>query len=192
MNCAELAADIVAAQCGKNATVGLEDELTLINFDDVNKAESTVTNNVISEFVLKASKKGYKFTTLGRSLNDAGVPSVARGTYKNTVVHSLPLRIFVKTEEAKAFINKLIEGARFMAIPKNKEIGEAGEVKYEAYGWDNGLEITALVGTAAMTDGVVYDVTVSSIDGAGEGSLPKSIWDTDLATTEAMIESLTV
>ena len=191
MNCTELTAGVVGAQCGKNATVGLEDELVLINFDDADKAGSTVTDNVISELLLKTGKKGYNFTTIGRSFNDAGVPSVTRGTYKNTVVHSLPLRIFLKTEEAKAFINKLIEGARFMAVVKNKEIGEAGEVKYETYGWDNGLEITALVGTVAMADGIVYDVTVSSVDGAGEGSLPKSIWDTDLATTETMIASLT-
>ncbi|OJV40832.1 MAG: hypothetical protein BGO29_14790 [Bacteroidales bacterium 36-12] len=191
MNCSDLLAAVTAAQCGKNATVGLEDNLILVNFNDVDKAASVVTSDVISDLVLKSGKKGYTFTTIGRSFNDAGVPSVNRGTYKNTVSHSIPLRIFIKTEPAKAFVNKLIAGARFMAIAKNNEIGTAGEVKYEVYGWDNGLEITNLASTVAMADGVVYDVTVSSIDGAGEGSLPKSIWDTDLETTELIIAGLT-
>ena len=190
-NCSEIIQDVIGAECGKNATVGLEDDLILINFDDIDKPGSTVTNNVISELVLNGTKKGFKFSTIGRSMNEAGVPSVNRGTYKNTVIHSLPLRIFVKNEKVKDFVNKFIEGARVGAVVKNREIGEAGEVKYEFYGFDNGLEITTLVATTAMTDGIVYDITISSVDGAEEGSLPKSIFDTDLATTEAMLASLT-
>ena len=126
----------------------------------------------------------------GGIMNDTGV-SLSVGTYRNTLIHTAMLRIFTKNEDSKKFVNQFIAGARVIAVFKNKEEGKDGDVKYEAYGWDNGLEISELTNTVAMTDTIVYDLQLASTDAAQEGSLPKSVFDTDLATTEAMLASLT-
>lgn len=191
MDCSKITKGLIAATCGKNATAGLEDDVLLINFDDIDRTLSVVEDNVITSIVLKSGAKAYKFTTIGRSLNDMG-GTLTKGTYRDFWLHSLPLRIFTKNEDSKAFVNDLTAGARLVPVIKNKETGVAGDVKYEALGWDNGLELNEGTFSAAMTDGVVYDITLSSTDTAQESSLPKSIFDTDLATTEAMIDSLTV
>lgn len=190
MDCSKLTAGIIAAECGKTATSGAEDDVLLINFDDIDRAESEVVDNVITKLILKSGAKAYPFTTFGKSLNDAGA-TFTKGTYRNTWVHNVPNRLFTKNELSKKFVNQIADGARVVEIVKNKEIGASGEVKYEAYGWDNGLELNEATTTIAMADGVVYDLNMGSSDTAQEGSLPKSVFDTDLATTELMIQGLT-
>ncbi|MDR1544955.1 MAG: hypothetical protein LBS50_11260 [Prevotellaceae bacterium] len=189
MNCSELTAGLIAAQCGQLETAGASGEVILIDFNTVDRADSTVTNNIISAIELLTGKYAYKFETFDRSLDEAGA-TFARGTYRNTFTHSVPLRIFVKTEGAKAFVNNLASGVKVIAILKNKATGVAGEVKYEAYGWDNGLEVSESAPTIAMADGVVYPLTLASTDTAQEGSLPKSVWVSTLAATETMLAGL--
>ncbi len=181
-------------------------EIILINYDDVDKTQSIVENNVITKIELKEDTKAYEFSTFGKSLDEAGATFV-KGTYRNTWQHTLPLRIFVKHEDAKAFVNNFAAGTKIIAIVKNKEIGEAntaegriaGAVKYEAYGWDNGLELNESTNTVAMADGVVYSLTLGTSETAQEGSLPKSVFATknnestpSLSATEEMLSSLVV
>ncbi|MCL2596267.1 MAG: hypothetical protein FWD66_01105 [Paludibacter sp.] len=191
MKCSELNAGLVTAICGKKESKGAEGDVILINYDDIDREHCMVTDNIISELELKTGKTGFAFTTFGRSLNESGA-TFARGTYTNSWTHTVPLKIFVKTEEAKTFVNKLSSGARIVAILKNRAIGTAGEVKYEVYGWDNGLELSESANTIAMADDVVYTATVASTDTAQEGSLPKSIFKTDSATTELLLQNLLV
>lgn len=189
MDCSELTKGLMAADCNSSATAGLEGDVTLVNFNDVDKSESVVVNNVITDFIMKEGKQGYSFSTFDKSFDDAGATFV-KGTYRNTWQHNLPLRIFVKNEDVKRFVNEFGAGAKVIAIVNNKESGETAEVKYEAYGWDNGIELNESTNTVAMTDGVVYTLTLGSSDTAQEGSLPKSVFKTDLATTETMIGSI--
>jgi hypothetical protein len=189
MNCSNLTQGLVAAMCNQSATVGADDDVFLINFNDIDKTESTETNNIISNITLKNDKQAYAFQTIGKSLNGSGV-SFSKGTYRNTVAQNIWLRIFVKTEAVKTFVNEFISGARVVAVVKNKETGPDGQVKYEAYGWDNGLELNELAATIEMTDGVVYPLNIGSSDTAQEGSLPKSVFITSEAATEAMLAGL--
>jgi hypothetical protein len=190
MNCGELTKDLIAASCGQTAVAGLEDDVILINYNDIDKTASTVTNNVISSLLLKGSKKGFKFSTFGRSLDESGI-TFTKGTYRNTWAHDLYLRIFTKDEDAKKYVNEFGDGAKVVAIVRNNEIGKDGDVAYEVYGWDNGLELKESTSTVAMQDGVVYMLHIGSSDTAQEGSIPKSVFATDLETTEQMVNALT-
>ncbi len=182
---------MIAKECNKSATAGAEDEVIIFNLSDLDRENSVVsTDNVITALELKAGKKAYTFTTFGKSLGESGA-TFTLGTYRNTWIHTIMQRIFTKNEEAKKYVNSLGLGAKICAIVKNNERGENGEVKYELYGWDNGLILKESASTIAMTDGVVYPLTVGSEETAQESTLPKSIFVTDLATTEQMINSLT-
>lgn len=190
LDCAQLTAGLLAADCNTSATAGLEDDVILMNYDDVDKTASAVANNIVSSIVMKSGKKGFIYTSFGKSFDDSGA-TFTKGTYRNTWLHTLMMRIFAKSENAKSFVNELGAGAKIIAIVKNKEGGTGGEVKYEVYGWDNGLELNESANVVQMTDGVVYTLNAGSSDTAQEGSLPKSVFDTDLATTEKMLESIT-
>lgn len=189
MDCSKITKGLVAALCEKSATAGAEDDCYIVNFDDIDRIKSVVAENVISSIIMQAEKLGFAFTTIGKSYNAAG-STFNKGTYRNTVSQTVPLNIFVKTEEAKKFVNQFIGGAKVVVILKNKEPGENGEVQYEAYGWDNGIELSELSSTIEMADGVVYGLTLSSSDTAQEATLPKSVFAGDKEATELMLKSL--
>lgn len=195
MNCSDITANLIAAVCGKQALAGTEADVILINFEDIDRSLSTLVGDVLTEIVLKNTKKGFSFT----SLEDATVGDFAmnKGTYFNSWNHNLPLKIFTKSEASKAFMNKGA-GARVVAIVKNKEIGTAlsggvvttGEVKYEVYGWDSGLEVLEATGTTAIADGVVYDIKYGTGEKSKENSIPRSFFQSNLAETELAIAAL--
>ncbi|MDR1335739.1 MAG: hypothetical protein LBK22_02790 [Tannerella sp.] len=190
LNCSNLTQNLIAAICGQTAAAGLEDDIILLDFNDVDKGSSTLSDSVIEEIVMNTGKKGFIFTSYGKSFNDSGA-TFTKGTYRNTWLHNVMLRIFTKSETSKSFVNALGEGAKLIAIVKNREAGPNGHVKYEAYGWDNGLVLNEGTASVNMDDGIVYTLNIGSEDTAQEGSLPKSVFDTDLATTELMLASLT-
>jgi hypothetical protein len=70
------------------------------------------------------------------------------------------------------------------------ETGTAGEIKYEVYGWDSGLVANELTATTDMADETVYTIKMGSGPKSKEGTLPKSFFDTDIATTELAVTAL--
>lgn len=189
MDCTTELQNLVAADCKNPAVAGLYGEVTLLPYNAIDRAGSTITDNVISEIALKGTRKGVTFSSFDNS--PLGAVSLVAGTYSNSIQHDLTLRIFVKTEDAKAFVNNFVN-ARVVAIVTNKEGGLKGEVTYEAYGWDGGLILNTITSDTSMADGVVYELVTGNDETSKEKSIPKSVWDTDLATTASMIASLTI
>ena len=187
MDCSTELQGLVAADCASPAIAGMYGEVTLLPHAGIDRAGSTIENNVISAITMKDGVKGVTFSTLDNSL--LGAVSLNAGTYVRTLQHDLTLRIFVKNEQAKAFVNGLVN-ARVVAIVKNKDGGTGGEATFEAYGWDGGLVLNTITSDTSMTDGVVYELVLGNDDTSKERSVPKSVWDTDLKTTEDMIATL--
>lgn len=188
MDCASELLNATAADCENPAIAGLYGEVILLPFDAIDRTASTVTDNVISEIVMKATRKGYSFTSFDNS--PLGAVSLVAGTYRNTLQHDLTLRVFVKTESIKKFVNAFVN-ARVVAIVKNKEMGVNGDTMYEAYGWDSGLILSTLTSDTSMADGVVYELVTGNDETSKEKSIQKSVWAGTLAATETMLATLT-
>lgn len=173
--------------CGAPALAGTAPRVLLINYSDIDKGRSVVTDNVISMLVLKAGAKAYEVGSMPNAT--VGESTVNVGTYNRTHQHNLTVRIFKKSEAAKKFTNGLTN-ARVVAIVENNNRGDGGEVKYEVYGWDSGLELNDQTASTEMADGVAFLCTLGSGTIAQEGSLPKSFFNEDEETTDAAIEAL--
>jgi hypothetical protein len=193
MDCSKITAGLTAINCGKPSIPGTGQQVIIINYTDIDREKSTAANNVITSIVLKGTNKAYAFESIDNST--LGEISVNRGTYFSNWQHDLTLRIFAKNEKAKEFVNNL-NGTRLVAIVENKEEGPEGQVKYEVYGWDAGLELNEATATTDMADLVVYQLKLGSGANSKESSLPKSVFKTgegtesDLQATEAMINTL--
>jgi hypothetical protein len=187
MDLSQITAGLVAASANRSAIPGTGSKVYLFSYTDINRALSTVTDNVISAIVMLATKKGYIFETIDNSVD--GDTSLIKGTYYSDFDQTLALRIFSKTEAAKKFVNNM-KLARVVAIVENKEIGAAGEIKYEAYGWDAGLELMEMKSPTTMADKVVYDMKIGCGAKSKETSLPKSVFITSLTATETMLAGL--
>ncbi len=187
IDCSTIKVGVSVTDCADDATPGTTGRLILLSYTDIDRAGSTVASNVITELLLKAGKLGYEVHSLPDA--DVGSTSLVAGTYKNSFSHNIVARVFIKTEQTKEFVNQFTS-ARVVGLLENSEAGADGAVKWEVYGWDSGLKLTELESTTAMADGVVYGLTLATPETGREGSIPKSFFKTDEATTDAAIESL--
>lgn len=187
LDCSKIKTGFINQVCGKPAIAGTTARVILLSYSDVDKSKSVVTDNVISSLILKAGATGYEVDSLPNAT--VGSDTINAGTYLKTHQHNVVVRIFKKSEAAKKFVNGLTN-ARVIAIVENNDTGDNGDTKYEVYGWDSGLELTEITVTTEMTDGVAYQVTLANGTIAQEGSLPMSLFDTDEATTDLMVEGL--
>lgn len=187
LDCSKIKTGFINQGCGKPAIAGTTARVILLSYSDVDKSKSVVTDNVISSLILKAGATGYEVDSLPNAT--VGSDTINAGTYLKTHQHNVVVRIFKKSEAAKKFVNGLTN-ARVIAIVENNDTGDNGDTKYEVYGWDSGLELTEITVTTEMTDGVAYQVTLANGTIAQEGSLPMSLFNTDEATTDLMVDGL--
>nr|UVX32605.1 MAG: hypothetical protein [Bacteriophage sp.] len=187
LDCSKIKTGFINQVCGKPAIAGTTARVILLSYSDVDKSKSVVTDNVISSLILKAGATGYEVDSLPNAT--VGSDTINAGTYLKTHQHNVVVRIFKKSEAAKKFVNGLTN-ARVIAIVENNDTGDNGDTKYEVYGWDSGLELTEITVTTEMTDGVAYQVTLANGTIAQEGSLPMSLFNTDEATTDLMVNGL--
>lgn len=187
LDCSKIKTGFINQVCGKPAIAGTTARVILLSYSDVDKSKSVVTDNVISSLILKAGATGYEVDSLPNAT--VGSDTINAGTYLKTHQHNVVVRIFKKSEAAKKFVNGLTN-ARVIAIVENNDTGDNGNTKYEVYGWDSGLELTEITVTTEMTDGVAYQVTLANGTIAQEGSLPMSLFNTDEATTDLMVDGL--
>ena len=185
MDCANLSKGLIADAC-KRAVSGLNGRILLMNYADIDRTATTELNGVVETLQLKAGKYAqafeFKDTTLVAEHN------LVKEAYLPTWEHIINAKILAKTQEAKNALEVLAK-AKVVAIVENKEQGAAGEVKYEMYGYDAGMELTESNNTTAFADGVVYSIKLASSD-AKESSLPKSIFKTSATATDTLIEGL--
>lgn len=187
LDCSKIKTGFINQVCGKPAIAGTAARVILISYSDVDKPKSVVFDNVISSLILKTGATGYEVDSLPNAT--VGSDTINAGTYLKTHQHNVVVRIFKKSEAAKKFVNGLTN-SRVIAIVENNDPGDNGDTKYEVYGWDSGLELTEITVTTEMADGVAYQVTLANGTIAQEGSLPMSLFNTDEATTDLMVEGL--
>lgn len=187
LDCSKIKTGFINQVCSKPVIAGTTSRVILLSYSEVDKSKSVVTDNVISSLILKAGATGYEVDSLPNAT--VGSDTINAGTYLKTHQHNVVVRIFKKSEAAKKFVNGLTN-ARVIAIVENNDTGDNGDTKYEAYGWDSGLELTEITVTTEMTDGVAYQVTLANGTIAQEGSLPMSLFNRDEATTDLMVDGL--
>lgn len=185
-SCAKISKNLVLAACDHASNPAIEPEVILINIDDIDRANCTVAGNVISELELSDTKKGYHWVSARNGI-DADSP-LSRGSYRNAFQHRLVVRIFEKTQDEKDQVNKLA-GARVVAIVKNVDRKNPA-VKYEVYGWENGLELTDFQAPTTDTDGIVGTATLQSSDNGLESQLPMSLYAGTEADTDTLVAGL--
>lgn len=187
MSCNTIGANVVAALCNEPSIAGTGKKLYIFNYEDRDLANSVVDNDVISEIALKAGKDGYSFETVENGTS--GSTTLEVGTYFSVTKQLVALRFMAKSEANKSYVNKLL-GSKVIVVVPNLEEGTDGTVKYEVYGWKSGLTATELIADTEMADSVVYTVTMASGERGVEGTLPKTFYNTDPATTEAALDAL--
>lgn len=175
-----------AADCDNLPAGGTRAKAVVFNYDDIESY--TEASGKITDITLKAGKFGYEFTGLGNSFKKAENFNRSASTGLGTYKHSLSIIIYERTQEQKDNIDSLKNG-RFVVVMFNR--GDDAD-SIELYGKQVGVELQAgTVRDAYANDGLfVLSFATPEGDVENEKELPQSVWDTDYATTEAMIDAL--
>ena len=189
MSCGTLTVGITT-NCSTKPVGGLDVDVYIANRADIASLTKDGTNDLIVEAItMAATKKFYKFSGLKQS-NKASV-KMFKGPYFNSWDHGADLIIFSNTADTKAKIIEQMANGDMVMIINNKWRGTAGNQAFEMLGYEVGLtgNVIERVSDDADTQGA-WKVTLGPPDGEHEPRTPLSVYDTDYATTLALVEAL--
>jgi len=172
-----------SVDCTNPLRAGTMPTLTLFNYDDVvSLTTSTSTPNLITALTLATNTVGYVFEGYKQDLKPTQ-EIIAPSNGLNQFKHSLNFIVYNIDQLQKNNIQRLAKG-KFIAIVENK--GKTAN-SFEVYGLGSGLEIVPGVARDSFANGGGYLITLATSDQEFETMLPQTLFNTDYATTKALV-----
>lgn len=175
--------------CSYPLTAGNAERLILFNFDDIDSYTRNVSNPlIVEEIVMKATKTGFEF--FGQNYSNEPKYRMRKGAYVNTYEHEVNFLVFGYNGAVKKILEAMAKG-KLVALVENNYRGSDGSSAFELFGAGSGLYVQSMERDANDQDnnGAVK-IQLLTGERGGEGSLPYSVFDTDYATTKAMVDAI--
>ncbi len=187
-NCApKLTADILQ-DCSVKTVKGLDGgKAVIINWEDIDKAASTVAGATISDLVTKSGTSGFSaewFKDLA-SANSSFSPSTED---VDGFLHNFLCRIPNASADNAERARELAQG-RFVIVVETRFKGTDNEEAFKVLGWECGLKLSEMTwNTLENSASIPY--TAATEDGDVE-SYPYNVFlETDYATSKATFDTL--
>lgn len=179
--------------CDFPLQAGAEDRLILINRQDWEDAviDVNITNTqIIENIVLAGAKTGFVYE--GKNNSNAPKFELIKKEFSEVYNHEINFKIFSVNADAKKELEALAKGT-VVAIVQNKFKGVDGESSFEVYGSGSGLVLTQNIREIQgdATQGA-FDAILKSDEKSLEPHMPNTLFNTDFATTKAIVDSLLV
>ena len=183
----------------ENLVPGIKDKAYFINYDCVDKDNSSFDADnalILTDIHLAtASPPCYAYCVEGYNFSNEHKVSMVKKTYQKTWEHGFVFRIFDNTPEDKLWIENLKDSRFIVIIENNYSKPDAtngdGRTVFEVLGWDFGLELNAAERDAnsdEMLGG--WLLTAGCSDKFKESSVPLTLFQTNITTTRALVDSL--
>ena len=179
----------ISQDCNYEMVAGVNDRVWIINFDDVSSLTRNGTNEEIIEAIVMASgSNAYEY--VGRNYSNMPSCALVEDEFSSAFDHKFEYRIFADGDTVKRQLKEKKHG-RFMVVVQNQLQGSSGELAFTLYGGRNGLKLREC-------EQLKYDnpslgswrLVMSSNPKALEPYPPNDVFDTDFATTKAMLDAL--
>lgn len=133
----------IAFDCANMSEKGVEKIGYIVNYADVQKNSCGRTGNLISSLSLASGARGYKvIVPEGTPFNGTLIEAVV-GTYKTKWNKTVAFVILDSGPEVtQDIIDKLANG-KFVIVLENVYAGADSKNKFEVYGFEQGLKMTA-------------------------------------------------
>lgn len=175
--------------CTKPMLPGVGDMLYLFNWADIAAITENVSYpNLIEGLTLTGSAKIYRFE--GKKSSNEPKSTLVEGRYQPSFTHEVVFKMFNIDSPTKQQLEYMCN-TKVVAIVENNFKGADGEVPFEIYGLRSGLQMRALERVLNDQDTLgAYNCTLGTSDIDKEPYLPATLFDTDYATTKAIITAL--
>lgn len=187
--CRILDADFVLS-CDDKAQGGLENDVLLINRSDVDYSAITYdagNKTIVTNFQLKSGKTGYLLQGV-KQVNSTAYELVKQEFSFDTFKHTFNGVVLTPSSANKEQAEKLASGGKYVVIVNRKYKGASNADAFEIYGLESGLELETMTYNSKENNGVI-SFALSSAEGEDEPSMPKTLLETDYATTLTAFEA---
>lgn len=179
-----LTADILF-DCVNAPVGGIEQNIVLINKDDIDVINTTqdASNRIlVTNLQLKSGKTGYKLTGV-KQANGKAWELVKKENAPDKFKHTFSGVIFNPSTDNKEQADSLSKGAKYVVVVEQIWKGTASADAFEILGYTSGLELMTMTNNSKENDNMIM-FELSSADGFEEPTMPKTLLDTDYATTK--------
>ncbi len=174
--------------CSYPLTAGNNERLILYNFEDVASLTKNATNAlIVEEIVMVATKTGFEFN--GQNYSNEPKYRMRKGAYVNTYEHEVAFLVFGYDGAVKKTLEAMAKG-KLIALVENNFRGSDGGHAFELFGAGSGLYVESMERDSNDADNNgAFKIVLKTGERGGEASLPFAVFDTDYATTKAMIDA---
>jgi hypothetical protein len=187
--CGILDADFVLS-CDDKAQGGIENDVLLINRNDINYSAITYdagNKNKVTNFALKSGKIGYLLQGV-KQVNSTAYELTKQEFNFDSFKHMFNGVILTPNVANKEQAGKLASGGKYVVIVNRKYKGALNADAFEIYGLQSGLELETMTYNSKENNGII-NFALSSAEGEDETDLPKTLLETDYATTLTAFEA---
>lgn len=187
MSCSSKITGDFALNCETLPIAGIDANIVLINFDDINRSATTFSNTnelLVTNFQLKAGKTGYLLSGVKQS-NGKNYSMVAVENLPNRFLHGITGKILNPSVANKLQLQKLALGGKYVAVIKQNWKGVDSEDAFEILGYNSGLELKEATNNSTEESNTIV-LNIGNIDGYEEPKLPFNLLKTDYDTTDVL------
>ena len=179
----------IAISCANPLKPGVVATFHLGNIEDIDTLSIDATNpTLVDGLTMLTGKKMWEIQ--GQLLSTAPKTSFVAGKYANQYEHELQFLVFDNSPATKKVIQALTNGDVF-ALVQNKNQGTDGNAKYELYGVTGGMKMSAYERDPNNTENLgAHVITLKSAEYAREATIVHTLYNTDGATTETLVNAL--
>jgi len=182
LNCEESLAAAIEKDCDNKPMGGIEVDVVIINFDDIDKSTSTIdASDRITNLSTFSGTTGYALEGV-KQVNGASFELVKNEEGWDKYKHTFAGVILNPSAENKKSLSNMASGGRYVVVVEKKWKGIDEEDAFEVLGFDSGLVIATVVYNSKEADGVIK-FELSSEDGFEEPEMTRNNLETDYATT---------
>ena len=190
MGCNTLITGGFLVNCNNLPVAGIDANIVLINYDDINRATTTfnATNELLIEnFALKTGKTGYLLEGVKQS-NGKNYSLVLGENLPNRFKHGISGKILNPSAANKAQFQKIANG-KFVAVIKQNWKGVDNKYAFEILVFEIGLELVEATNNSTEdSNTIVFSLT--NVDGYEEAKMPFNLLKTDFNTTNTLFTNL--
>ena len=190
LNCEEKLTADIQKDCDNKPKGGIEVNVVIINFDDVDKATSTLdgTNDLIITNLATLSGTAGFFIEGIKQINGASFELVKKEESFDAYKHMFTGVILAPSAENKKRLDEIASGGRFVVVVEKKWKGDSQADAFEVLGWDVGLVISTIVWNTKEADGTIK-FEIASEDGFEETMMTRNNLETNYATTKIAFDA---
>lgn len=177
--------------CTSPLAGGTADRAYIIDYEKYRAAtiDTNATNFMVKEGITLAGTDAF-FTVDGKNNSNAPSFNLVKQAYADVYDHLFNFLCFDLSNEAKKALNDMV-GGRYVVIFENNYRGNSAEATFEILGSNAGLEFKTFTRDPLNNDNQgAYVITMGTPDVGKEPHAPYSLFDTDYATTKALLEGL--